>query len=126
MKLFRSRTSRAEDRIEVWINQRHQERVLSGQTVAAGPCPDETFLRALARKSHSISLADGRIDHASTCPICMRRLLVLRTEYRSQQRRLRYALAGGTCVILIAALVFVPQWGRPRYQVTSSSGVVSR
>ena len=46
-----SRPSRAEDRIESWLVQRHQERVLAGETTPVGPCPDEIFLRDLARKA---------------------------------------------------------------------------
>ena len=48
MNLFGRESSRAEDRFEAWLKQKHQDRVLSGQTDLAGPCPDEAFLRGLA------------------------------------------------------------------------------
>jgi hypothetical protein len=85
--------SRAEDRFEKWIAQRHQERVLAGGTTVAGPCPDETFLENLARKSRKVALSDPRVDHAATCPICMNRLLALRREYHSRQQKLAFATA---------------------------------
>lgn len=96
------RSSRAEGRIDKWITQQHQRRVLAGETTPSGPCPDETFLRALARRSKSIVLSDPRVDHASTCPNCMRRLLALRQENQSQRRKLTWALAGAACIILVA------------------------
>lgn len=68
----------AEDRIEDWITREHQRRVLAGETTPAGPCPDEDFLRHLARRSRRIALSDPRIDHAANCSKCMRRLLEIR------------------------------------------------
>jgi len=99
------RSSRAEDRIDKWITQQHQRRVLAGETTPSGPCPDETFLRALARRSKSIVLSDPRVDHAATCPNCMKRLLALRQENQSQRRKLTWALAGAACIILVAGLI---------------------
>jgi len=99
------RSSRAEDRIDKWITQQHQRRVLAGETTPSGPCPDETFLRALARRSKSIVLSDPRVDHAATCPICMKRLLAHRQENQSQRRKLAWALAGAACLILVAGLI---------------------
>jgi len=99
------RSSRAEDRIDKWITQQHQRRVLAGETTPSGPCPDEIFLRALARRSKSIVLSDPRVDHAATCPKCMKRLLVLRQENQSQRRMLAWALAGAACIILVAGLI---------------------
>jgi hypothetical protein len=49
--------SRPEDRFEAWIAQRHQESVLEGGTRPPGPCPDEAFLKSLARKSKQIALS---------------------------------------------------------------------
>jgi len=99
------RSSRAEDRIDKWITQQHQRRVLAGETTPSGPCPDETYLRALARRSKSIVLSDPRVDHAATCPNCMKRLLALRQENQSQRRKLTWALAGAACIILVAGLI---------------------
>lgn len=82
MRLSGRRSSRAEDRFESWITQQHQRRVLVGETTPSGPCPDEEFLRDLARKSKSIALSDPRIDHAATCPKCMSQLIELRKENR--------------------------------------------
>jgi hypothetical protein len=80
MNLFGRESSRAEGRFEAWLKQKHQERVLSGQTDPTGPCPDEAFLRGLARRSKSISLSDPRIDHAANCPNCMNRILAMRRD----------------------------------------------
>ena len=97
------RSRRAEDRLEKLISQQHQRRVLAGETTPSGPCPDETFLRALARRSKSIALSDPRVDHAVTCSNCMSRILGLRNENRERNRKTAYALAGATCLILVAA-----------------------
>ena len=105
MRLSWHRSSRAEDRFESWITQQHQRRVLAGETTPSGPCPDEGFLRDLARKSKRIALSDPRIDHAATCPNCMKRLLVLRQERQSSRRKLAWALAGAACIVLVAGLI---------------------
>ncbi len=105
MRLSWRRSSRAEDRFESWITQQHQRRVLAGETTPSGPCPDEGFLRALARRSKSIALSDLRVDHAATCPNCMKRLLVLRQERKASRRTLAWALAGAACVVLVAGLI---------------------
>jgi len=104
MRLSWHRSSRVEDRFESWITQQHQRRVLAGETTPSGPCPDEGFLRDLARKSKSIALSDPRVDHAATCAKCMNRLLALRQERQSQRRKLTWALAGAACIILVASL----------------------
>ncbi len=104
MRLSWHRSSRVEDRFESWITQQHQRRVLAGETTPSGPCPDEGFLRDLARKSKSIALSDPRVDHAATCAKCMNRLLALRQERQSQRRKLAWALAGAACIILVASL----------------------
>lgn len=109
MRLSWRRSSDAEDRLEKWIAQQHQRRVLAGETTPSGPCPDEAFLRALARRSNRIDLMDPRVDHAATCANCMNRLLAFRREYQSQRRKLAWALAGTVCVILVVGLI---AWSR--------------
>lgn len=109
MRLSWHRSSRVEDRFESWITQQHQRRVLAGETTPSGPCPDDAFLLALARRSKSIALLDPRVDHAATCPNCMKRLLVLRQERQSSRRKLAWALAGAACIILVASLF---SWSR--------------
>ena len=84
MRLSWRRSSDAEDCFEKWIAQHHQRRVLAGETTPSGPCPDDTFLRDLARRSPKIALFDPRVDHAAACPTCMNRLLALREELRSR------------------------------------------
>lgn len=96
---------RPEDRFETWIAQRHQERVLVGSAIPAGPCPDEAFLKSLARKSRHIQLSDPRVDHAANCPICMRRLLEVRRENHLHRQRL--VLTGAVASCLLVAVVFV-------------------
>jgi len=105
MKLRLRGLSRPEDRFEDWIAQRHQERVLEGSTTPGGPCPDEAFLKDLAKKSKRIALGDPRVDHAANCSNCMRRLLALRREHHS--RRLRLVLAAAVASCLLIAAVFV-------------------
>jgi hypothetical protein len=104
MNWFGLRSSRGEDKLEAWIKRLHEQRVASGQTQPVGPCPDEEFLRGLAKRSRAISLSDARIDHAAICPTCMSRVVVLRNEIRERNKKTAYALATVTCVILIAAL----------------------
>jgi len=110
MRLGRRRSSRLEDRFEDWISRRHQERVLASETVPVGSCPDEAFLRDLARKSKRIALSDPRVDHVATCPTCMSRLLTLRQENRSNRRKLVFALATASCVVLVVALVLLARY----------------
>jgi hypothetical protein len=106
MWLKLTKLSRREDRFEAWIAQRHQERVLTGSTTLADPCPDEAFLKSLARRSRHIRLPDPRVDHAVNCPNCTRRLLELRHEDHLQRRRLVLTVAVASC-LLVAVGVFV-------------------
>ena len=103
MNWFGLGSSRGEDKFEAWIKRLHEQRVASGQTQPVGPCPDEEFLRGLAKRSRSISLSDARIDHAATCSTCMSRIVALRDENRAGNRRLIDALTAATCLILVAA-----------------------
>jgi hypothetical protein len=111
MRLIWRRSSRVEDRFETWIARRHQDRVLSGETAPVGPCPEKTFLRELARKSRRISLTDPRVDHAANCPACMSKLLTLRRENRSRQRRLAFALAAASCVVIAVVIISLSRFG---------------
>jgi len=104
MNWFGLRSSRGEDKFEAWIKRLHEQRVASGQTQPVGPCPDEEFLHGLAKRSRAIPLSDARIDHAATCPTCITRVAALRTENRERNRKLGYALAGATCLILVAGI----------------------
>jgi hypothetical protein len=103
--------SRPEDRFEAWIAQRHQESVLEGGTTPAGPCPDETFLQGIARRSKQISLTDPRVGHAANCPMCMRRLLELRPAYHARRRRLVLTAAVACCCLIVAAFVVLARRG---------------
>jgi hypothetical protein len=99
--------SRAEDRLDAWVTRQHQERVLDGRTAPVGPCPDDAFLESVARQSKQIALSDPRVDHAANCPVCMRRLLELRSQHQSRRRRLVFTAAVGCCLLIVAALVVV-------------------
>ncbi|MHB1937182.1 MAG: hypothetical protein ACYCOR_11425 [Acidobacteriaceae bacterium] len=116
--------SRAEDRFEKWIAQRHQERVLAGETTPQGPCPGEDFLQRLARKSRDIRLSDPRVDHAATCPPCMRRLLTMRREHRSRRQKLVCASAVATCVV-IAAIITVVRYELEKRSLATNNAVVA-
>jgi hypothetical protein len=105
MRLKSRGLSRPEDRFEAWIAQRHQERVLEGTATPPGPCPDDAFLKDLAKRSKRIALGDPRVDHAATCPICMRRLLAVRREHHSRQLRLVLTTAVVSCLLIAAFFV---------------------
>jgi len=119
------RSSRAEDRFESWITEQHQRRVLAGETTPSGPCPDEEFLRDLARKSKSIALSDPRIDHTANCRKCMSRLFELRGENRSRRRRTAFTAAITSCS-LIAVLVAVAWYVTQRKAPSANTAVVAQ
>jgi hypothetical protein len=104
-------SSHPEDDFEAWIAQRHQERVLDGSTTPTDPCPDEPFLKGLARKSKQIALSDPRVHHAANCPTCMRRLLALRPAYEARRRRLVLTAAVACCCLIFAAFVVLARRG---------------
>jgi len=120
-----SRPSRAEDRIESWLVQRHQERVLAGETTPVGPCPDEVFLRDLARKAKRIDLLDPRVDHAANCPTCMSRLLVFRQENRSRRQKLTLVTAVVLCSVIGAVVITVARYEMHRQLPSTNVAVVS-
>jgi hypothetical protein len=121
-----SRPSRAEDRIESWLVQRHQERVLAGDTTPVGPCPDEIFLRDLARKAKRIELLDPRVDHAANCSTCMSRILVFRQENRSRRRKLALGTAVAVCSVIAGAVIGVARYGVHRQLPSADLAVVSQ
>lgn len=97
--------SNPEDRFEKWLIQRHQERVLEGDTNAPGSCPDSAFLRSLAKRSNDISLDDPRVSHAANCPRCLRQLFTLHEESHSRRLKLVSAVAVTSCLV-VAVLFF--------------------
>ena len=123
MRLSWRRSSRAEDRFETWMAQRHQERVLAGETTVIGPCPDQAFLRDLAHRSKRIALSDPRVVHAASCPECMGRLLAFRKEDRSRRRKLTAATA--SCLLVAAVFVFVTEYRVQRKQSAANVAVAS-
>lgn len=120
-----SRPSRAEDRIESWLAQRHQERVLAGDTTPVGSCPDEIFLRDLARKAKRIELLDPRVDHAANCSTCMSRILFFRQENSSRRRKLALGTAVAVCLVIAAAVIGVARNGVHRQLPSADLAVVS-
>ena len=107
MRLRLSKQLRAEDRFEAWLAQRQQERLVGGGQTALGPCPDEPFLKLLARKSRQIPLTDPRVSHVANCPICMRTLLELRDTHQTRQRRLVVLTLSIASCLLVTAAIFV-------------------
>ena len=105
MRLRLRGLSRPEDGFEDWVAKRHQERVLEGNAIPPGPCPDEAFLKDLAKKSKRIGLGDQRVGHAANCPICMGRLLALRREHHSLRLRLVLTTAVASCLLIVALVV---------------------
>jgi hypothetical protein len=106
MNLRWHRSSSSEEVFESWLHQQYQELVLSGRASSpSGPCLDETFLRDLARKLRHIRFSDLRVEHAASCPICMRKLLGLRKQAESRHRRLMFASAVISCLIITVSVV---------------------
>jgi len=123
MSIFGRESSRAEDRFEAWLKRMHQERVLAGETKPAGPCPDEAFLRGLARRSKSISLSDPRIDHAANCPNCMNRILAMRQNIRSGRKKLTLGLSAACLVVIVGLIVWSPYRFHHRQTVAIATSV---
>lgn len=120
---LRGRSS-PEDRFEAWIVQRHQERVLEGNAIPAGPCPDEDFLSNLAAKSRQIQLSDPRVEHAANCPICMRRLVTMRRKHYSRRLTLALRVAVTSCLLIAALLVVLAHRGtKPTQEVAERAAV---
>jgi hypothetical protein len=125
MRLSWRRPSRAEDRLESWLSRHHEERVLAGETNPVGPCPDEAFLRDLARKTKRIELSDPRVDHAANCPRCMTRLLALRQENRSRRRKMALVTAVALCSVIAVVAIVVARFGVDRRLPASELAVQS-
>jgi hypothetical protein len=125
MRLSWSWPSRAEDRFESWLAQSHEERVLAGETTPVGPCPDEAFLRDLARKAKRIAFSDPRVSHAANCPTCMSRLLVFRQENRSRQRKRTLITAVVLCSVIGAVVITVARYEMRRQLPSANVAVVS-
>jgi hypothetical protein len=125
MRLSWSWPSRTEDRFESWLAQRHEDRVLAGETTPVGPCPDEAFLRDLARRAKRIALSDPRVAHAANCPTCMSRLLVLRQENRSRRRKRTLVTAVVFCSVTGAVVIAVARYGMHRQLPSANVAVVS-
>lgn len=125
MRLSWPWSSRPEGRFEAWIVQRHQERVLAGESVATGPCPDTAFLRSLARKSRQIELSDPRVDHAAACPECMSRLLVFRKENDSRRRKRALYAAFASCLVIAVVAVWMVRYGDHQPHPTTKTVVAS-
>jgi hypothetical protein len=124
MRLKLRGLSRPEARFEAWIVQRHQERVLEGNATAAGPCPDEAFLKDLAKKSKRIALGDPSVEHAANCPICMRQLLALRREQHSRWLRPALTAAVASCLLIAAVFVVLARRGtNPEQQIADLAAV---
>ena len=104
MRLSWRQSSRSQDRFEKEIAQHYQRRVLAGDVVSTGPCPDEDFLRRLARHSKRLELTDPKVDHAASCPLCVKRLLALRKEYR--QRCRIWIVVGVIAGLLLVGVTF--------------------
>ena len=125
MRLSWSWPSRAEGRLESWLVRHHEALVLAGETTPVGPCPDEAFLRDLARRSKRIALSDRRVDHAANCPTCMSRLLAIRQENRSRQCKLTLVTAVVLCSVIGAVVITVAQYGKQRQLPSENLTVVS-
>src|ERR1035438_1177994 len=125
MRLSWTWPSRAEDRFESWLAQHHEERVLAGESTPVGPCPDDAFLKDLARRAKRIGLSDPRVAHAANCPTCMSRLLVFRQENRSRRRKRTLVTAVVLCSLIGAVVITVARYGMHRQLPSANLAVVS-
>jgi hypothetical protein len=117
----------AEDRFEEWFNRKRQESVLEGQVEGPqGPHPDDSFLRDLARKSRSINLSDPRVDHAASCPLCMRKLLALRNQKGTNTRRVALTAIIACCVVIVATVLWTSGRRSREIQPAPNVAVVSK
>jgi hypothetical protein len=117
----------AEDRFEEWFNRKRQESVLEGQVEAPpGPHPDDSFLRDLARKSRNINLSDPRVDHAASCPLCMRKLLALRNGKATNTSRVALTAIFACCVLIVASIVWISSRRSREVQTAPNVAVVSK
>lgn len=107
MTLWSRWFSRPEDRTDAWVTQQYQQNVLEGKTTPVGPCPDHSFLDSLAKNPDHAVLSDPRVEHAGTCPICMRHILVARSRQQARQRQLVFAAAICFLIIATALILFV-------------------
>lgn len=121
---WNGRRSSPEERFESWIGQEHQKRVLRGEVTATGPCPDEAFLRDLARKSKRILLSDPRINHAASCSACMNRLLAFRAQAHAHHRRMVLATAAAACLVIIVVALVLTRLGAHNQPQASNLAVV--
>jgi hypothetical protein len=127
MKWRKSDSPPAESRFEEWFNRQRQESILGGQLEAPeGPCPDESFLKDIARKSRRINLSDPRLDHAASCPLCMRKLLALRNQKAKQARRVALTAIVACSLLIVAAVVWISGRGSSEVQQAPNVAVVSR
>ena len=113
MRLTWRRSGRAEDHFETWLAQQHQKRVLESGVAPLGSCPNDAFLRDLARKASRISLSDPRVNHSASCPTCINRLLALRREINTRRQKLVLAFAAASCIVAAVALISMVR-DRPR------------
>ncbi|HEX3985837.1 MAG TPA: hypothetical protein VHX13_04425 [Acidobacteriaceae bacterium] len=125
MNPFGRKSSRAEDRFEAWITEKHREGVLSGETVPTGQCPDEAFLRGVARRSKKILLSDPRIDHAANCGNCMNHILAIRQNIRSERKKLALGLAAA-CLVVVVGLVAWFRYENHHRQMVAINAPVSK
>lgn len=126
MRLTWRRSERAEERFETWVAQLHQRTVQEAGQAVSGPCPDEPFLRDLARRSNRIALSDARVDHAASCPECMNRLLTIRREFRSRRQKLVFALATASCLVIAIAAISIALNQSQSRSAESISAVISQ
>lgn len=85
--------------------------MVAANATVVGPCPDDIFLKNLARRSRHIQLSDARIDHAVNCPTCIRRLLELRCENNSRRKRLSLTVAVASCLLVAVGLFILSRRG---------------
>lgn len=114
----------AQDRFEEWFNRKRQESVLEGYVEAPqGPHPDDSFLRDLARKSKNINLTDPRVDHAASCPVCMRKLLAFKNLEDTSTRRVALTAIVACCVLV--AVTFVWLYSRKSREIGRTPNVAA-
>lgn len=115
----------AESAFEEWLKRCRKELVLGSDVSSPQTsCPDEEFLRSLARKSPSIDLLDPKVDHVASCQTCMRRIGTLQEEVTRYRRRFRLAFVVVSLAIL-AGVVWLIKGGRVKHGGQDEVAVLS-
>ena len=120
------RSPPAESAFEEWLKRCRKELVLGAEpTGTQSSCPGDEFLQSLAQKSQAIDLLDPRIDHAASCPACMRRLSALQDKRSRQSAAFHFAIGALVCGALITGAFWLFRTGFFVHSLGDQAAVVA-